>query len=96
LTRRWQGAPLTPEVQKRLDETRTWMHDHATDGPEGRSLAERCISPTSGPPMLPGPYDNDTQILEGPSYVVILNEMIHDARTIPLDGKPHVSPQIRE
>jgi hypothetical protein len=89
--------PLTPEAQKRVEETRTWMREHSTDGPEGRSLAERCISwTTAGPPMLPGPYNNDFQIFQAPGYVVILNEMIHDARTIPLDGRPHASQNIRE
>jgi hypothetical protein len=87
---------LMPEAQKRVDESRVWMREHATDGPEGRSLAERCISwTTAGPPMLPGPYNNDLQILQGPGYVVILNEMIHDARLIPLDGRPHVEHSIR-
>jgi hypothetical protein len=88
---------LTPAAQKRVEENRAWLRDHATDGPEGRTLAERCISwTTAGPPMLPGPYNNDLQILQAPGYVVILNEMIHDARMIPLDGRPHVSPEIRE
>jgi hypothetical protein len=89
--------PLTPAAQKRMEESRTWMREHATDGPEGRTLAERCISwTTAGPPMLPGPYNNDLQLVQGPGYVVILNEMIHDTRTIPLDGRPHVAQQIRE
>jgi len=87
---------LTPEAQKRVEESRKWMQEHATDGPEGRSLAERCISwTTAGPPMLPGPYNNDTQIVQGPGYVVILNEMIHDARVISLDGGPHADQNIR-
>jgi hypothetical protein len=89
--------PLTPEAQKRVDDTRVWMRDHATDGPEGRSLAERCISwTTAGPPMLPGPYNNDLQILQTRDYVVISNEMIHDARLIPLDARPHIASGIRE
>jgi hypothetical protein len=89
--------PLTPEAQKRVDATRSWMQEHSTDGPEERSLAERCIAwTTAGPPMLPGPYNNDTQIVQGPGYVVILSEMIHDARVIPLDGRPHVGSGIRE
>jgi hypothetical protein len=88
--------PLTPAAQKRVDENRVWMREHATDGPEGRSLAERCLSwTTAGPPMLPGPYNNDMQIVQGPGYVVILNEMIHDARMIPLDGRTHVDQNIR-
>jgi hypothetical protein len=89
--------PLTPEAQKHVEATRAYMRDHATDGPEGRSLAERCLAwTTAGPPMLPGPYNNDIQILENREQVVILNEMIHDARVIPLDGRPHVSPDIRQ
>jgi hypothetical protein len=89
--------PLTPEAQKRVEATRAWMVEHATDGPEGRSLAERCIVwTTAGPPMLPGPYNNDVQIFQTPGYVVILNEMIHDARLIPLDGRPHASQDIRQ
>ncbi len=88
---------LTPEAQKRVDENRAWMQAHSTDGPEGRSLAERCLSwTTAGPPMLPGPYNNDTEIVQGPGYVAILNEMIHDVRMIPLDGRPHISSEIRE
>jgi hypothetical protein len=48
-----------------------------------------------GPPMLSGPYNNYVQIFQTPAHVVILNEMIHDARIVPLDGRPHVAPAIR-
>lgn len=89
--------PYTPEAQKRVDDNRAWLREHATDGPEDRSLAERCIAwTTAGPPMLPGPYNNDLQIVQAPGYVAILNEMIHDTRVIPLDGRPHVSQNIHE
>ena len=88
---------LTPEAQKRMQESRAWMQEHATDGPEGRSLSERCILwTTAGPPMLPGPYNNNFQILQTRDQVVILNEMIHDVRIVPLDGRPHVPSNIRE
>jgi hypothetical protein len=88
---------LTPEAQKRVEATRAYLRDHATDGPEGRSMAERCLAwATAGPPMLPGPYNNDVQILQSSGHVVILNEMIHDTRVIPLDGRPHVSADIRQ
>jgi hypothetical protein len=89
--------PLTPEAQKRVQDTRAWAQEHATDGPEGRSLGERCILwNTAGPPMLPGPYNNNFQIFETRDQVVILNEMIHDARVIPLDGRPHLASNIRQ
>ncbi len=88
---------LTAGAQKRVDEKRAWMEAHATDGPEGRSLGERCILwATAGPPMLPGPYNNNFQILQTPGQVVILNEMIHNARVIPLDGSPHLAGNIRQ
>ncbi len=88
---------LTPEVQKRVRDTRAWMLEHSTDGPEGRSLGERCILwSIAGPPMLPGPYNNNFQIVQTRDHVVILNEMIHDARMIPLDGRPHLPGNIRQ
>ncbi|MEP6963820.1 MAG: hypothetical protein ABI995_17220, partial [Acidobacteriota bacterium] len=61
------------------------------DGPESRSLAERCILwPTGGPPMLPSFYNNNYQIVQSPGYVAIYVEMIHDVRLIPTDGRPHL------
>jgi hypothetical protein len=67
------------------------------EGPEDRSLAERCILwPTAGPPMMPSFYNNNYQIVQGPGYVVIVVEMIHDARIIPIDSRPHVDSKIRE
>ncbi|HEV8415829.1 MAG TPA: hypothetical protein VGQ49_19720 [Bryobacteraceae bacterium] len=71
------------------------------EGPEDRSLPERCILwPTAGPPMMPSFYNNNYQIVQGPGYVVILVEMIHDARVIPIDTqnapRPHVDSKIRE
>jgi hypothetical protein len=88
---------LTPEAQKRAQEARAWTAAHATDGPEGRSLGERCILwATAGPPMLPGPYNNNFQIIQTRDQVIILNEMIHDARVIPFDGSPHLASNIRQ
>jgi hypothetical protein len=50
----------------------------------------RCIIRTDSPPYLPTIYNNDFQIVQGPGYVAIAPEMIHSARIIPLDGRPHV------
>jgi hypothetical protein len=88
---------LTPEAQKRFQERQAWLQEHATDGPEGRSLGERCLLwATAGPPMLPGPYNNVFQIVQTRQQVVILNEMIHNARIVPLDGSPHIANNIRQ
>jgi len=67
----------------------------AADGPEDRSLAERCLLFNAGPPLLPGPYNNNLQIVQTRDYVVIANEMIHDVRIVPLDGRPHLPGPIR-
>jgi hypothetical protein len=62
----------------------------SADGPEDRALNERCLSwAIAGPPMLPGVYNNNIQIIQTRDYVAIVNEMIHDARIVPMDGRPH-------
>jgi hypothetical protein len=82
---------LTPEAQKRQADLAEYRRQHPGDGPEDFSLANRCILwATAGPPMLPGAYNNNYQIVQAPGYVAILVEMIHDARIIPTDGGPHL------
>jgi hypothetical protein len=91
--------PLLPEAQKRnadLAAARRKLGGPA-DGPENRSLQERCLlTPQAGPPMLPANYNSNYQIVQTPDYVVILVEVIHDARIIPLDGRPHVPQNVRQ
>ena len=76
--------PFKPEYQeaaqiRRLN-LRNGFADHYTD----RSLADRCIMGfNAGPPMVSSAYNNNVQILQIPGYVVILNEMVHNARIIP-------------
>jgi hypothetical protein len=65
------------------------------EGPEDFSLAERCILFGAGPPIVPGAYNNNIQIVQTRDTVVVFNEMIHDARIVPTDGRPHLPPQIR-
>jgi hypothetical protein len=66
-----------------------------SDSWEDRSLHERCIT-RSNMPRLPAPYNNYCQILQTPTAVVILYEMIHEVRIIPLDGRPHLGPGLRQ
>ena len=66
-------------------------------GPEDRDVDERCILGfNSGPPMLPGAYNNLVQLFQVPGYVVILNEMVNDVRVIPLDRRPALPSHIRQ
>ena len=66
-------------------------------GPEDRDVDERCILGfNSGPPMIPGAYNNFVQLFQIPGYVVILNEMVHDVRLIPMDDRPPLPSHIRQ
>ncbi len=88
--------PLTPEAQKQAQaraEDRRRRGPDPADSWEDRNLAERCI--TRGAPKLPGGYNNNFQIIQTHDYVAILQEMIHEVRFIPLDGRPHISSQVR-
>ncbi|PCI82409.1 MAG: hypothetical protein COB20_00030 [SAR86 cluster bacterium] len=82
----------TPEAEERLRvaaELREVRGPFA--GPESRPLAERCLmsfGSSSGPPMLPILYNNHYQIVQSPGYVMILVEMVHDARIIRIDADP--------
>jgi len=88
--------PLAPEARQR-SEARAAVARLPAAGPEDRNLWERCIlGGNAGPPMTPGAYNNNVQLFQAPGYVVILNEMINDARIVPLDGRPHLAPDIRQ
>src|SRR5215471_7013018 len=87
--------PLTPEGRKKAEAraiaSRNDQLGHPlADSWEDRPLQERCLMGfNAGPPMIPGAYNNNFQLFQTPQYVVILNEMVHEARIIPLDGRPH-------
>jgi hypothetical protein len=84
--------PLTAAAQKRAADRRGKY-----DNPEERPLAERCvIGFNSGPPMIPSAYNNNMQLVQTRDHVVILNEMIHSARVVALNGRPHLPPSIRK
>jgi hypothetical protein len=88
--------PLAPEAQARLERNRAYAKLHPADRAQDRSLTERCVYwGTTGPPMLPGPYNNLYQIYQTPGYVMILSEMIHEPRMVPMDGRPHLPSNVR-
>jgi hypothetical protein len=83
-----EGRRLREAAQARID---------SFDGPESRSPADRCLlgaRSTSGPPMLNANYNNHYSIVQTRDQVVILVEMIHDARVISLSRKAHLPAQI--
>jgi hypothetical protein len=87
--------PLTPEAKEK-DATRAEARSKRgpADSWTDRGLGERCI--TRGAPKLPSGYNNNFLIVQTPKYVAILQEMIHEVRVIPLDGRPHIDKNIHQ
>jgi hypothetical protein len=87
----------TPAAQARATERQALRRKtQPADGPEDRSLGERCILGfNAGPPFAPSAYNNNIQIVQTKDYVVIMTEMVHDARIVPLDGRPHLPSKSR-
>ena len=60
-------------------------------------LAVRClVGFNSGPPMTPSAYNNNMQLFQTEDHIVVLNEMVHSARVIPLGDQPRLQPGIRQ
>ena len=89
--------PWTPEGRNRPGTFARAFSGMVTEGPEDRALSERCILGfNAGPPMTPSAYNNNVQLFQTPDTVVIFNEMVHDARIVPLDGRPHLAGSLRQ
>jgi hypothetical protein len=90
--------PLTPEGQKRIEAERAERSKRGpADSPdtyEDLTLWTRCIS--RGWNGIGSWYSSNYQIFQAPGYVVILQELIHEARIVPLDGRPHLRPHVRQ
>lgn len=83
--------PLTLEGKKRL-EAEDARRERPAQGPEDRSVGERCMMGfNAGPPMSPGGYNMNVQLFQTPDHIAILNEMVHNARIVPLDGRPRAT-----
>ena len=68
----------------------------AKDGPEDRGLSERClVGFNAGPPFSGGGYNANVQIFQNKDHAVIMTEMVHDARIVPLDGRGHVDEDLQ-
>ena len=90
------NVPWTQEGEER-QAARTEVRQRLAHGPEDRSVGERCILGfNAGPPITPGGYNQNMQIFQTRDQVVILNEMVNDARIIPLDGRSHLPEHMRQ
>jgi hypothetical protein len=85
---------LTPEGRKRLEKATRGFLGIDPAGPEDLSDQVRCI--TYGVPNILAGYNSFFQILQTPESVVIFQELIHDARIVPMDGRPHLPENVRQ
>src|SRR6187401_1731251 len=89
--------PMTDEGKRRTAAVpKTWYYDNDGGGPFAAptdlSAYDRCITRGVVGSMLPVGYNAGNEIVQGPGVVALRNEMIHEARVVPLDGRPHLSP----
>ena len=92
---------MTAEGERRTAAVpKTWYYDNDGGGPFNApadlSAYDRCITRGVIGSMLPVGYNAGNEIVQAPGYVALRNEMIHETRIIPLDGRPHLSPVIRQ
>jgi hypothetical protein len=90
--------PLSAEGQKRAAEREQLSKTVGRwDSAESNQLDDRClIMRGPGPPMMDAGYNSNYHIVQAPGYVMILTEMIHDARVIPLDGRTPPDRKVRQ
>jgi len=89
--------PPTQEGQRRADARRAARSARGpADSSEDRTLWERCFTRGLPTVMLPAPYNGYVQILQTPDVVVIFTEMIHEARIVPMDGRPRLPAELRQ
>ena len=86
---------LTTAAAARAAARRAYRREHPADSWEDRGLNDRCMF-TTGLPMVPSAYNNNVHLFQTPDHVVLLHEMIHEVRVIPLDGRAHLPPGVRQ
>ena len=88
---------LTPNGERLRDERREYLQEHPADSWLDRSTSDRCLLGfNAGPPITPLGYNQNMQLFQTPDHVVVLTEMVHTARVVPLDGRPALSGSIRQ
>ena len=80
--------PLTPEAEQRVEARRAYLREHRADSWEDLTMGDRCLF-TTGLPILPNAYNNNVHLFQTRDQVVMLIEMTHTLRVVPLDGRPY-------
>ena len=88
---------LSPHAQSAATTRQADRQAHPADSWVDRSPYDRCIPGfNAGPPITPGGYNQNLQVVQTPDHVVLVTEMVHTARVVPLDGRPALTDDIRQ
>ena len=91
------GPEHSPEGKERTDARRAYLEEHPADSWHDRTPFDRCILGfNAGPPITPGGYNQNMQVFQTPGHVVLVTEMVHTHRVVPLDGRPALDSDIRQ
>ena len=88
---------MSPAGRERTEARSAYRRDHPADSWLDRSAFDRCILGfNAGPPITPGGYNQNLQVFQTPDHVVLLTEMVHTVRVVPLDGRPALPEDVRQ
>ncbi len=88
---------MSPAGRERTAARRAYLRDHPADSWLDRSAFDRCILGfNAGPPITPGGYNQNLQVFQTPDHVVLLTEMVHTVRVVPLDDHPALPEHVRQ
>ena len=88
---------MSPAGRERTTARRDYLREHPADSWLDRSAFDRCILGfNAGPPITPGGYNQNLQVFQTPDHVVLITEMVHTVRVVPLDGRPSLPGHVRQ
>ena len=88
---------LTASGQRRAEVRRKSEQEHPADSWLDIDAGDRCLlGLNAGPPIMPAAYNQNLHVLQTPDHVMLLTEMVHTVRVVPLDGRPRLSDDIRQ
>ena len=88
---------MSPAGRERTEARREYRGEHPADSWLDRSAFDRCILGfNAGPPITPGGYNQNLQVFQTPDHVVLITEMVHTVRVVPLDGRPALPGHVRQ
>ena len=88
---------LTASAQRRADETLAYRRAHPADSWLDLDAGDRCLlGLNAGPPIVPAAYNQNLQVFQTADHVMLLTEMVHTVRVVPLDGRPRLPADIQQ